>query len=72
MNIKTVCIITFFIYYLIASIFFFNILFNPKFNLILVNKKTKKEMQPPTAFIILFCLLWIIYIPLSIFKGEQE
>ncbi len=64
--------ITFIIYYLIATFIFFNLLFNSKLKLTLINKKTKQEKEPSTQFLMIYCCLWIIYIPLSIFKGEQE
>lgn len=63
---KNALILTFIIYCLIATFFYVNILFNPRFNLILIHKKTGQEKQPSISFIAFFCLLWIIYIPLSI------
>ena len=64
--------ITFFLtYYLIATFLLFNILFNSRINLTLVNKKTKEEKKPTTTFLILYCLLWIIFMPLSKHKGEE-
>ena len=67
MNIK----ITLIVYYLIATFILLNIVFNPRFNLIMVNKKTKEEREPSSGFIIFFCLFWIISVPLSIYKGEE-
>ena len=68
---KYIFLITFIIYYLIATFFLCNILFNSRFNLTLVNKKTKEEKDPTTRFIFFYCLLWIFFIPLSIYKGEE-
>lgn len=66
-----VYIMSFIIYYLIATFFFCNILFNPRFNLKLINRRTKEEKEPSLIFLIFFCFLWITYIPLSINKGEK-
>lgn len=64
-------ILTFFTYYLIATFVFCNILFNSRIKLTLVNKKTKEEKNPSSIFLILYCLFWIIFIPLSKFEGEE-
>lgn len=68
---ERIYIITFFIYYLIATFVFCNILFNSRINLTLVNKRTKEEKEPTSTFIILYSLFWIIFIPLSKRGGEQ-
>ena len=68
---ERIYIITFLTYYLIATFVFCNILFNSRVNLTLVNKKTKEEKKPSNIFLILYCLLWIISIPLSKFGGEE-
>lgn len=68
---ERIYIITFLIYYLIATFVFCNILFNSRINLTLVNKRTKKEKEPTSTFIILYSLFWIIFIPLSKRGGEQ-
>ena len=68
---KSICITTFITYYLIATFFLCNILFNSRINLTLVNKKTKEEKDPTISFLILYCLLWIFFIPISIYKGEE-
>ncbi len=68
---KSICITTFIIYHLIATFFLCNILFNPRINLTLVNKKTKEEKDPTISFLCLYCLLWIFFIPISIYKGEE-
>jgi len=68
---ERIYIITFLIYYLIATFVFCNILFNSRINLTLVNKRTKEEKEPTSIFIILYCLFWIISIPLSKRGGEQ-
>lgn len=65
-------ILTFLTYYLIATFVFCNILFNSRVKLTLVNKKTKEEKNPSSIFLILYCLFWIISIPLSKFGGEEE
>ena len=67
---KTICL-TFIIYYLIGTFILLNIVFNPNFNLTLVNKKTKEEKEPSSSFIVFFSLLWIIYIPLTVWKGVE-
>lgn len=72
MNIEIMYISFFIIYYLIATFFFCNILYNPRFNLKLINKKTKEQKKPSIIFIIIFSLFWIISIPLSINKGEND
>ena len=64
-------ILTFFTYYLIATFVFCNILFNSRIKPTLVNKKTKEEKNPSSIFLILYCLFWIIFIPLSKFGGEE-
>lgn len=64
-------ILIFFTYYLIATFVFCNILFNSRIKLTLVNKKTKEEKNPSSIFLILYCLFWIIFIPLSKFGGEE-
>lgn len=68
---KYVFFITFIVYYLIATFIFSNILFNSRINLTLVNKKTKEKKEPSLIFLIFYSLLWIIYIPISINKGEE-
>ncbi len=68
---ERIYIITFLIYYLIATFVFCNILFNSRINLTLVNKRTKEEKEPTSTFIILYSLFWIIFIPLSKRGGEQ-
>lgn len=68
---KQIYILTFFTYYLIATFVFCNILFNSRIKLTLVNKKTKEEKNPSSIFLILYCLFWIIFIPLSKFEGEE-
>lgn len=68
---ERIYIITFLIYYLIATFVFCNILFNSRINLTLVNKRTKEEKEPSSIFLILYCLFWIIFIPLSKFGGEE-
>ena len=72
MNIKYIYLITFIIYYLIATFIFCNLLFNSNLNVTLVNTKTKEEKNPSSIFLILYCLFWIISIPLSKFGGEEE
>ena len=68
---KTVCLIVFVTYYLIGSFILLNIIFNPNFNLILVNKKTKEEKEPSSSFVVFYSLFWIIFIPLSVWKGVE-
>jgi len=68
---ERIYIIFFLTYYLIATFLLFNILFNSRINLTLVNKKTKEEKKPTTTFLILYCLLWIIFMPLSKHEGEE-
>lgn len=68
---ERIYIITFLIYYLIATFVFCNILFNSRINLTLINKRTKEEKEPTSTFIILYSLFWIIFIPLSKRGGEQ-
>lgn len=68
---EQIYILTFFTYYLIATFVFYNILFNSRIKLTLVNKKTKEEKNPSSIFLILYCLFWIIFIPLSKFGGEE-
>lgn len=58
-------------YYSIASFIFFNFLFNPNIKLTLVNRKTQKERNPSIKFLIFYSLLWIIFIPLSKYGGEE-
>ena len=65
-------LVTIIIYCFIALFWFLNILFNPSFNLILVHKKTKETKEPTIFFIMFFCLLWIIYIPLSLRRQNNE
>ena len=72
MNIKTIFIITFITYYLIATFIILNIALNPRWQLKLINKKTGETKEPSTFFIIFFCLLWIIFIPLSINNEGDE
>ena len=71
MNVGKIYLITFIIYYLIATFFFYNIIFNPRFNLKLINKRTKEEKKPAIIFIIFYSLFWIITVPSSIKKGEE-
>ena len=68
---KIVCLIVFVTYYLIGSFILLNIIFNPNFNLILVNKKTKEEKEPSSSFVVFYSLFWIIFIPLSVWKGVE-
>lgn len=68
---ERIYITVFLTYYLIATFLLFNILFNSRINLTLVNKKTKEEKKPTTTFLILYCLLWIIFMPLSKYEGEE-
>lgn len=68
---ERIYIITFLTYYLIATFVFCNILFNSRINLTLINKRTKEEKNPSSIFLILYCLFWIIFIPLSKRGGEQ-
>jgi len=67
---EIICLI-FIIYYLIGTFILLNLVFNPNFNLTLVNKKTKEEKEPSSSFIVFFCLLWIIYVPLLVWKGVE-
>lgn len=69
---KHIYLITFIIYYLIATFFLINIILNPKIKITLINKKTKEEKEPSIKFLIFYCLLWIIFIPLTAFKGEED
>lgn len=63
-------LLAFIIYYLIATFIFINFLFNPNLELTLVNKKTKEEKRPTNRFLLFYSLFWIIFIPISIYKGE--
>lgn len=65
-------LVIFITYYSIASFIFLNFLFNPNIKLTLVNKKTKKEKHPNNIILILYCLFWIISIPLSKREGEEQ
>ena len=69
---KHIYLITFIIYYLIATFLLVNIILNPKIKLTLVNKKTKEEKEPSAKFLFFYCLLWIIFMPLTVFKGEEN
>lgn len=64
--------ITFIIYYLIATFIFFNLLFNSKLKLTLINKKTKQEKEPSMQFLMIYCWLWIIFIPISNWQREEQ
>lgn len=68
MNIFLIIVI---IYYLIGTFILFNFLFNPNLDLTVVNKKTKKERKPTNKFLFFYSLLWIIFIPLSIYEGRK-
>lgn len=68
---ERIYIITFLTYYLIATFLLCNILFNSRIKFTLINKKTKEEKEPTNTFIILYCLFWIIFIPLSKYEGEK-
>lgn len=71
MNIKNIYLITFIIYYLIATFIFCNLLFNSNLNVTLVNTKTKKEKKPSIVQLAMFSMLWIIFMPLSKYEGEE-
>lgn len=71
MNIKYIYLITFIIYYLIATFIFCNLLFNSNLDVTLVNTKTKKERKPSIIHLAMFSMLWIIFMPLSEYKGEE-
>lgn len=63
-------LLAFIIYYLIATFIFINFLFNPNYNVTLVNKKTKQEKEAPVLFLIFYSLFWVIFVPLSKYEGE--
>jgi hypothetical protein len=63
-------LLAFIIYYLIATFIFINFLFNPNYNVTLVNKKTKQEKEASVLFLIFYSLFWVIFVPLSKYEGE--
>lgn len=68
---ETICLITFIIYYSIGTFVLLNILFNSNLNVTLVNKKTGEEKEPSSSFVVFYSLFWIIFIPLSVWKGVE-
>ena len=65
-------LIIFIIYYLIATFIFGNFLFNSNLKLVVVDSKTKKEKTPSTRFLAIYSILWIIFLPISIYKGGDS
>lgn len=68
---ENIYLIIFAIYYLIGTFILLNILFNSNLNVTLVNKKTGEEKEPSSSFIIFYSFFWIIFIPLTIWKGVE-
>ena len=65
-------LIIFIIYYLIATFIFGNFLFNSKLQIVVVDTKTKQEKKPTIKLLAFYSLLWIIFLPISIYKGEEK
>lgn len=69
---SNIFLIIFIIYYLIATFILCNFLFNSNLDIVAVNTKTKTESKPSTLFLMFYCLFWIIFLPISIYKGEEK
>ena len=69
---SNIFLIIFIIYYLIATFIFYNFLFNSDLEIVAVDTKTQKERKPSTLFLMFYCLFWIIFLPISTYKGEEK
>lgn len=58
-------------YLLCATILFFNLQFNPNIEWELVDKKTKERQKVPSFYTILFCIYWIIFIPVILIQRKK-
>jgi hypothetical protein len=60
------------IYYLIGTIILCNFLFNSNLDLTVINTKTGEQRKPTNKFLLFYSLLWIFFIPLSIYEKREE
>lgn len=60
------------VYWIIATFFLFNILFNPRFRLVWVNTKTGERTEPPYWIVVLISLYWIYFAVKFIIKGGKN
>jgi succinate dehydrogenase/fumarate reductase cytochrome b subunit len=60
------------IYFLIGTYILISLLFDKSITFEVVSKRTGKVVDPPTWYLILFCMFWIIMVPVSIKNAKEE
>lgn len=60
------------VYWIIATLFLFNILFNPRLRLVWVNTKTGERTEPPYWIVVLISLYWIYFAVKFIIKRGKN